>query len=230
MISRNLLLLKKTPLYKRVYYWVIRILLIFGFIFTGFVLTDFVANKLERDCSVIVDFPPPDSSSFHKTVLGFGVYNDAANDWDITDEVLFQIDEQYRTILKCSETILDAEIDIKIKPAVQDPSSIGRGVFDEDDVPVERDNTLTGVIESDFKVILVSKDACIREKGVNGTYRVRNDSLTYPNPYRQTIWVNQLGSVLGHEWEHIIANVLDLTIEEEEKLYSCTSMVEHKDF
>jgi len=97
----------------------------------------------------------------------------------------------------------------------------GTDFLDMQPAVIEEARLLTGNIASDFKIVLVSKDACIGEKGIEGAYKYIGDSIT--------IWVNQLGDVLGHEWEHVLARVLSLTGEEEEKLYSCTPMIEHID-
>lgn len=231
----NFLFKKEAPLYKRVFSYVARILFILSGIFFGVVFVSFVYQELV-ECNAIVNHPPPDNASFRRTSLGFGVYTDASHAWDITDEVLSQVDNQYKEILECSEKVLGAEIGIIIEPAEYLLSLAGHGYrmdtgsseketgadfLDFYPVTLERDNLLTGVIASDFKVILVSQDACIGKKGIEGAYKYLGDSIT--------IWVNQLGDVLGHEWEHVLARALDLTEEDEEKLYSCTPMIEHID-
>lgn len=233
---------KGAPLYRRVFSCIVRIFLFLGVFILGIVLVSFVYEELV-ECNAIVNYPPPDESSFHRSSLGFGVYTDASHSRDITDEVLYQIDTQYKEILGCSEEVLNAKVDINIEPAEHPPSFAGNGFhmdtgstsqkihavegrdgtdsLDVQSTVIEGARLLTGKIASDFKIVLVSKDACIGEKGIEGAYKYLGDSIT--------IWVNQLGDVLGHEWEHVFARVLDLTEEDEEKLYSCTPMIEHID-
>lgn len=88
-----------------------------------------------------------------------------------------------------------------------------------EEISVMRSRVLEGTLESDFMIILSDKDACILKEHANG--------LTGSFDGHPTVWVNELGQLVGHELEHVLANVLNLTAEEEESLYSCTPDINH---
>ncbi|MDP2676417.1 MAG: hypothetical protein Q8O83_01905 [bacterium] len=100
--------------------------------------------------------------------------------------------------------------------------AIGVARTDEQSTPaVARSRILEGTIESDFMIILSDKDACILTEHANG--------LTGSFDGHMTIWVNELGQLVEHEFSHVFANVLGLTDEEEDLLESCTPDITHID-
>lgn len=92
-------------------------------------------------------------------------------------------------------------------------------VDEYEELSVMRSRVLEGTIKSDFMIILSDKNACILNEHANG--------LTGSFDGHPTVWVNELGQLVGHEIEHVLANVLNLTKEEEESLYSCTPDINH---